>query len=647
MLRSAIIMLGLSFLASTARAEPTEVVVRGRTREPASTTLSSEDVRTIPGAFGDPFRAVDALPGAISLESGTPYTIVRGAPPGNTAVLIDGIPVPLLFHLAIGPAVLPLELIDRVDYFAGGAPAQFGRAVGGVISAETRAPSTRRRAYGQARFFDAGALVESPLADGRAYALAAGRFSYTAAALSLFSPGIELGYSDYQTRAGVHLDDKSELSVLAFGSHDRRGAFGEFKTTYDADFHRADLRFDHAFAGGGRLRLATTLGLDASSNEQAGTRGRLARVRVELDRPVDEHTRLRAGVDTSYMHVDAGKPKKDDAALEFQTTLLYPEHTDVVTGAFLDVPWRPIPRVEIIPGVRADLYDWTVAKNWPDDARRDFLSTYVDHYNAPMEGRSSAFAIDPRLASRFGLTRDVAILATVGAYHQGPSFFAPSPGVHPAGFQRGLQSSFQRTAGVELALPAELSATGTLFSHEYRNTTAFTSCSIPQGGFDLKSPCIGTRTNGGSVGFELLLRRSLSERVGGFIAYTLSRAIDEPVETPSWRPTYRRKPTPFDHTHVLNVATSVRLGAGWVAGGRLFLYTGRPIDRRQRTEPFVRVDVRVEKRWPILRDGWMAVVAEGLNVTFAREETLDCSDACKSVYQAPVVIPSLGVEAHL
>ena len=79
--------------SSAPSSAPADVVVRGRAREPSATTLRRDDVRAIPGAFGDPFRAVQVLPGALPVDNGNPYPILRGAAPGNTAVLIDGIPV--------------------------------------------------------------------------------------------------------------------------------------------------------------------------------------------------------------------------------------------------------------------------------------------------------------------------------------------------------------------------------------------------------------------------------------------------------------------------------------------------------------------------------------------------------------------------
>jgi outer membrane receptor protein involved in Fe transport len=636
---------------STAAAEE-EVVVRGRLREPSSTTLKREEIRALPGAFGDPFRALEALPGSAPIQSATPYMILRGAPPGNTAVLIDGIPVPLLFHLAIGPSVVPIQLIDHVDYWAGGAPARFGRAVGGVVSAETRAPADEMRLYGQVRLFDAGAMVEAPFANGRAHALVAARYSYTAAALSLLSPAVDVDYSDYQARAGFRLGDRNEVSVFAFGSHDHRGRYADFPTTFSADFHRLDVRFDRALPDRGRVRVGATLGLDASANEQASTSADSARIRIELDRPLDATLRLRAGADASYLDSRGGQTAASgDPAREFFVALLYPRNEQVASGAHADLVWRPTRRIELVPGIRADLYRFDVADNWPLEYGHELVSDYVESWNAPVAGETTSHAIDPRLASRFGISENVAIVGTVGRYNQPASFFAPSPGLSPPGFHRGLQRAYQRSAGVEFALPAGLGATATAFSHEYRNVTAFTSCGIPKGGFDLEDPCIGQRKNGGAYGLEVLVRRSLARGIGGHVAYTLSRSTDEPVEQ-RWQRTVRRRLTHFDHPHVLNVALSANLGAGWTAGARLYFFTGRPkfaTPGSERVDPFTRLDVRIEKRWPIARDGWFALVAEGLNVTFAREDYgVDCSGrTCRDLYGPAVVVPSIGVEAQL
>src|SRR5256885_684494 len=83
-----------------------DATVGGTRREAGETTLSAEDVRELPGAFGDPFRAIEALPGVTPVVSGFPYFYVRGAPPNDNGYFVDGVRAPILFHLGIGEGVL-------------------------------------------------------------------------------------------------------------------------------------------------------------------------------------------------------------------------------------------------------------------------------------------------------------------------------------------------------------------------------------------------------------------------------------------------------------------------------------------------------------------------------------------------------------
>ncbi len=97
---------------------PVEVSVVGERREElGSTHIPRNETRLIPGAFADPFRVVEILPGVAPIVSGLPYFTVRGAPAGDVGYFIDGIRVPLLFHVGAGPSVIAPALVDRVDLF--------------------------------------------------------------------------------------------------------------------------------------------------------------------------------------------------------------------------------------------------------------------------------------------------------------------------------------------------------------------------------------------------------------------------------------------------------------------------------------------------------------------------------------------------
>ncbi|HEX4355086.1 MAG TPA: Plug domain-containing protein, partial [Polyangiales bacterium] len=94
--------------------------------------LELAEMRDLPGAFGDPFRAVDALPGVVPVLSGLPYFFIRGSPPAGTLYIYDDIPVPTLYHLAIGPAVIHPRMVGPITLYSGVAPARYGRLTGGV-----------------------------------------------------------------------------------------------------------------------------------------------------------------------------------------------------------------------------------------------------------------------------------------------------------------------------------------------------------------------------------------------------------------------------------------------------------------------------------------------------------------------------------
>jgi outer membrane receptor protein involved in Fe transport len=151
-----------------------EVRVTGSRRPIGTAVVSGDEGRSLPGAFGDPLRTIDLMPGIVPVVSGLPFFYVRGPPPGNTGYFVDGVRVPLVFHLAIGPSVVHPALIDRVDFYPGGYPARFGRFIGGIVDAQTRGDAPAPTVQGNLRLLDVGGLAETPFAGGRGSALVAG-----------------------------------------------------------------------------------------------------------------------------------------------------------------------------------------------------------------------------------------------------------------------------------------------------------------------------------------------------------------------------------------------------------------------------------------------------------------------------------------
>lgn len=643
------------------------VEVRGRKRaKDAQTTIGAAEVREVPGAFGDPFRVIEIMPGVTPIASGLPFFFVRGAPPGNNGYYLDGIRVPLLYHVGAGPSVIHPGLIEKVEFSPGGYPARYGRFAGGILSGETRRPAEELHGEGNIRLFDAGALVESPFADGRGTVLAAGRYSYTAALISVAAPNALLDYWDYQGRLTWKLGAHDTVGVFGFGSHDyfgQKGSAGETTTALATEFHRLDARWDHELPNQGKMRTAVTIGSDSTGSETiSGVRDRMIGARVYVEQPVGKYMLVRGGADATVDHYDL---PHSNAAEPGRAEELYPPRTDFVAGAHLDAVIQAAETWQVTPGIRADVFGSV------KDQRE-------------LGGNGVVPAVDPRLLSRLRLSNAVTLVSTLGISHQPPAFFVPVPGLQLGRLRDGLQTSVQSSQGLEVALPLAFSVTPTFFYHRYLGLTDFaTTCGLNDDSptsDDSKGSCMDTRVGGRTLGFEMLLRRSLTQKLTGWISYTLSRTTrttrtagydpatlqDDFAGARSKKLSYQEIPGDFDRTHVLNAIGAYDLGRGWRLGARFTYYTGRPYSpiangytvppfNQQRYPDFYRIDARMEKSWHVGATGRISFVVEWLNVTLRKEATTVHCDTrqtssipdpatCTFVYIGPVTIPSVGVE---
>jgi len=335
------------------------------------------------------------------------------------------------------------------------------------------------------------------------------------------------------------------------------------------------------------------------------------------------------------------------------------------------VVWRIAPRVELVPGARVDVF----ASRRANGPAGTWASTTVP-------------AFDPRLSVRVILTRAVSWLSSLGLAHQYPALrvgAVPAIVMSAPGFPLGdsqLQTVAQASQGVEVALPADFKLTATGFLSERSGLTDLTAncLQIMQETTPRQTPnsspapppytCPSNQpVHSRAFGVELLLRRPLSKRVSGWLSYTLSRSTrDEHFITTTGGDALARVANDYDRTHILNAIVACDLGWRWRAGGRFVFMSGAPYSRlsgnvpvppynAQRDPPFYRVDVRLEKRWRLGQQGYLALIAEVQNVTLRKEVTpfgLSCQGTegpqsgtvqCSHAAVGPLTIPSLGVEA--
>jgi TonB family protein len=642
--------------------KPLEIIVVGD-RPPIRHELARAEISRMPGAFGDAFRAIEALPGVVPIVSGLPYFYVRGAPPGNVGYFFDGIPVPFLYHFAAGPSLFHPAFIDRVDLYPGAYPVRYGRFAGAIVAGEMAPPGFRRRGEWNVRIIDSGAMVEAPFANGKGSAMVGGRFSYTGLVLSLIVPDVSVGYWDYQGRVRYELSPKDTVEVFGFGSSDYttykesgfetdpNGVTREVKrtrTAVDVNFHRVDLRWDRRL-NQGNWRNALFVGRDRTgfADGEVNVYNHMLGTRSEYWKQLDPKLRFRAGGDALFESLkqelrgesnsevseppraapspaDPLQPQPGAAPEDEETNAErfgFGSRRDFTLGAYADVVWQIAPRVQITPGLRADLF---------------------------VSGKRAAVGVDPRVTAEYQLTQKLKVTHGLALVHQAPSFVGPVPGFKSS-LAGGLQRAVQHSVTVNYELPAGFQSSMAVFHSAFFNMTDLISLlqlesTGNEGGgnddFDF-------RTGGQAYGFELMVRRSLSRRIGGFVSYTLSRS----------RRFARRLsgPATTDRTHVLNVAASYDLGKNWRLGGRVLFYTGIPAEvayleaarNPPRTPPFWRLDFKLEKRWYIQQPNrWWGVSLEVLNTTLNKEKLTGSCNAydCKFEELGPVTVPSLSFE---
>lgn len=634
---------------------PLEVKVVAEPKEPGEQQLRAKEVAQMPGAFGDPFRAIESMPGVVPVFSGVPYFYVRGAPPSSNGFVIDGVTIPLLFHLGAGPSVLAPGLVDEVSFHPSVAPVSLGRYDGGFVSARTRGPAMEPHLEGMVRPYEIGLLAETPVGD--ADVLIGGRYGNPTPIVKVFQSNADLQYGDYQARVGYRLSRVDRVSVFAFGALDRLVA--DDRLVEDVRFHRVDLRWDHAFDDGGDMRLAVTLANDESrigdllnqTDMLTTTTMKGVGARFTYDRVLAPSVRLRAGADAWFMRY-----ANTTTSVGYE---IAEAHDETPIGAYADLVLTPAKGVEIIPGVRIDRYLAT-------EDEQKFTTPIASGLHTPTTAYPAVndVGVDPRLRVKLDLGDGFSWVSAVGVAHQGPQYAAPFPGVQLSSTSTKLQESFQLAEGIEAVLPEKIFASLTAFRSVARNVRDIVfACSDPGATGATGGPVFGRTFQGGELscgqgdegnvtshGLELLVRRDLSKRVGGMIAYTLSRSVRDDGS-----------PTRYDRTHVLSTILSVALGRGWRAGGRFSYQSGRTmrasypasdgsarIDFDRRLPPFHRVDVRLEKRWHVGEEGHVALVFEVLNATLQKEPTayVNCTSPtqCDVRSIGPLTIPSVGLE---
>ncbi len=632
---------------------------------PTRRTLAHDELVNVPGAFNDPVRVVQNLPGLARAPFLSGALLVRGTPPQDTGTYLDGLRIPLLFHFLGGPSVINEQLIDRIDFYPGGYGAYYGRNLTSALDVGTR-KGDANALHGSASLdlIEAVGALEGPVSKDTQVEIAARR-SHVDLFLPLFIPNdpnrgatvVTPIYWDYQARADHRLAGGDALSLLLFGSDDKltviqKGGKRTLPLSLGAHtgFHRALLGWRRAVSDALDVTVQPAVGWQVQSfsvegigqgafsqPQSADIKDLTAAVRAQVAWRPNALIELRAGTDSQLDRASYGADLQSSLNLRnlgtpiTQETVISRVQPFVQFGEYLEAELKA-GRLRATLGLRSDQIHWR------------------DHQRA---------AFDPRLWARFQLTEATSLKAYTGLYHQPPSPLQIDADLGNPDL--GLESAAQFGTGVEHRFSDVWNVSAEVFYNRrfdlVQRVDPFTQNGTV---FNPRYQNVGI---GRSYGLELLIRREITAQLYGWISYTLSKSEVLRVPGEVWRA------FSYDQPHILTVVVGYRPNPGWELSSRFRLVSGNPIAPVNgatldadtgsyladygrfgdaRSPLFVQLDGRAQKTWTW--DTWdLSLYLDVQNVTNHKNEEIHVYDYRfrdqGSISGIPI-LPTLGLKAR-
>jgi len=589
-------------------------------------TITVDEIRRIPGTLGDPIRVIQNLPGAARAPLATGLLVIRGSNPEDSAIYVDGIRIPFIYHLGGIVSVINADIIESVDYLPGGYGVRYGRSTGGVIDVSIKDESPEQgRMVWSTDVLDTGALFEGRVGENDDHHVAvAARRSYIDAILPSILGDTDFiarpVWMDYQLR-WAHHQPRTSYSALLMGFTDSlligtpddvaqgtgRDSQGDLAQAFYT--HRGILEVEREISDQLSATAIGAFGVDGATFN-FGSAFNLERVqylyefRGEIDWEQSEHFSLKTGIDAIFGHgsfkiglpLTPSQTGEDSSPLDEREPF---ELEDNVEGygpdLFLQTQIRPLSDPDALllsPGLR---YSYSIVP---------------DQY--------SSWSLDPRIGFRARLAESTFIKGGAGIYTQPPQPFesySPS-GAMELFFEKASSSSL----GIEMELTQGLSIDAEGFYKNMWDLITFN----PEGGLSGEQPYLNSGL-GRAYGLEFMLKKAPVGNFFGWISYTISKSerIDYPdydedlslivTDENGWYP------YDFDQTHNLVVLGGYQWPWGIYTSAKFQYTSGNPytpydlgvydidgnyysgyqtgIRNGDRMAPYSALDIRIEKRF--------------------------------------------------
>lgn len=643
----------------------TVIVGAKQKRDQSQKSLKQAEFATLPGAGGDPVKAVQNLPGVNRTGGFSSQVIIQGSAPQDTKYDLDGHDIPLVFHFGGLTSVVMPEAVEQVDYLSAGYGPEYSRAMGGVISLKTRNPDVKDRDRKGFFFIDtlkSGALIEGKINDHSSY-LVSGRYSYIGFFLKQamkdnesFNLTVAPEFSDLTILYQNKLNDRDDLKVDFLASRDTLGFV-----------LKEPVRDDPRLRGN-------------FSNET-----NFFRLIPQWSRHLDSErtARLSAGIGRNFVSVDAG-----DIYLRINSWLLTArgEWEQKFSKNWLGqigfdnqynrakVDFR-LPNLESSGGIRNPITS-SDSKEASVDSRNVNLGLYsrnelqientgvvlTPSLRADRFGLTGESVLSPRMAAKWRLSDSFLLKAGTGLYYQPPqeqevdSTYGNPDVRSPSAIHLtiGAEKDFRDQTGRGYQLSSSL------FRRDFRNLVVPSTKLIDRGGASV-SQVFSNDGGGMAQGIENQLKFDFLPWTG-WISYTFS-------QSQRWDPAHPVYNFQYDQTHNVNLVGSYEDSHNRKYSFRYRYVTGNPYTPvvsavfdsdndvyvpvrgayySERQSAFSQLDFRVDKKWILDREVWSIYldVQNVLNTKNPEQVRYSYDYSQKEIVSGLPILPAFGIKGE-
>jgi TonB family protein len=409
-------------------------------RSVASVQIVADQGRRVPGTQGDVLRVVESLPGVARATVGSGALILWGASPQDSRVYVDGVRLPVLYHVGGLRSVMSTDLVRSLELVPGGYGASFGRAIGGMVLVDSD-PLERTGTRGSvgADLLDTSGALQVDLGK-RTRVAVFGRRGHLADLIERSNVNVgELfpisRYHDAQARLRHDLGAREFIEVTGLlssddvtrtvGSADPASARSDRR---ELGFHRVWLRYRRELTGGATVTVVPWYGADQERRldtfgdvrTEVQTRTHLGGLRATWKGNVASWATLSLGLDAEVERHEVerrgslalpgregdirlfGQPPPDRVNFDTWSVVLFSPAPFVETDLSLFDG-----RVHLLPGLRMEPFFSSASRQTPREGDTPSIGLY---------DLESVF--QPRLAGRATLTDRLSVNAAWGLYRQ-------------------------------------------------------------------------------------------------------------------------------------------------------------------------------------------------------------------------------------